>query len=51
MKSLKSKLGLNFISRKTKQAIKDFKTSIKPTRVLYLWEKNNLMKIEMFSME
>lgn len=51
MKSLKSKLGINLISRRTKKAIKNFKTSIKPTKVLYLWEKNNLMKIEMFSME
>ncbi|GAB4028680.1 MAG: hypothetical protein Fur0012_01740 [Elusimicrobiota bacterium] len=51
MKSLKSKLGLSFISRRTRRAIKDFKTSIKPTRILYLWEKNNLMKIEMFSMD
>ncbi len=51
MRNPKSRFGLSFISRKTKQAIKDFKTSIKPTKVLYLWEKNNLMKIEMFSME
>ena len=51
MKSLKSKLGLNLFSRSAKRKIKNFRTSIAPTKILYLWEKQNLMKIEMFSME
>jgi hypothetical protein len=48
---MKREKGLSFISKKTKKVIKDFKTSIKPSKILYLWEKNNLMRVEMFSLK
>jgi len=51
MKSLKYKLGLNLFSKRAKRKIKNFKTSIAPSKIYYLWEKQNLMKIEMFSIE
>lgn len=51
MKNLKYKLGLNIFSKKARRKLKNFRASITPSKIYYLWEKQNLMKIEMFSLK